>query len=251
MPQFIKMGLGGTGFMGRPTKHLRAAQKRAANRKVLEGYPITRPFESINEVREYLSGDKIICLLCGKPYRTLNSHLSRIHGVTHDEYRDRYNIPWTYGLVCGDFSETLSGVARRRIASGEWRPGSDDKEFLAALSKKTKRRTPHRDEIMLDAASHRHPPRARSAVLPCRMCGKDVGQPDAGRKFYCDTKCRSAYYEKKRREQAQDIVCALCDDTFTPSYSQSLRAAKALPVYCSFLCRQTANGRRRGTPDAP
>ena len=56
---FIKMGLGGTGYQGKPGSHMRAAQKRAAARKVLPGFPIDRPFESINEVREYLSGDKI------------------------------------------------------------------------------------------------------------------------------------------------------------------------------------------------
>jgi len=242
MPMFIKMGLGGTGYQGKPGSHMRAAQMCAGARVVLPGFPIYRPFESIEEVREYLSGDKIICLLCGKPYRTLGRHLSRIHGVSHDEYRERYGIPWTYALCCGELSEILSGVANRRIASGEWKPGSDDKDFLAGLASAPHRDAPHRKEIMREAASNRRPPRARFDVLPCRMCGKAVAQPDAGRKFYCDTDCRSRYYDDKRESNAPTVTCSLCGDDFTASYSQSLRAAKGLPVYCSLPCRQSVNG---------
>ena len=71
MPFAIKMGLNGTGFLGNQSKSKRALRRAKARRKVLPGFPIEQPFESIEDVREYMSGDKIVCLRCGKEYKEL------------------------------------------------------------------------------------------------------------------------------------------------------------------------------------
>lgn len=324
-PKFIKMGLGGTGFLGKPCSHERAAKRRANRRRVLDGFPIDRPFESIKEVREYLSGDKIVCLLCGRSFRTLGLHLRKIHDMTPDEYRERYNIPWTYGLACAENREAHSVATKKLIASG-YNPGTDDRDFLAGLARAPKRDCPHKGEICQEnvqkynesrpppkpkpkpkprpkrkprpkpakfgSPEHREklrqaalkrsnetsetfskywkgrkqspehlakrmaaqqeylirtgkkrPEHVHIETLPCRMCGKDVDQPAAGRKYYCSTHCRSQYYDKKKH--ASEATCGLCGSTFTATGSQMRRASRGLPVYCSFKCRQTANGRGR------
>lgn len=140
MPQFIKMGLGGTGYLGEKENSLRSAKKRAARRKVLEGFPIHEPFKSIEDVREYLSGDRVICLLCGKGYKRLGgTHLQKIHGITEDQYREKYNIPWTYALVCQDTKEKYRDATNKRIEEGYVPPmkvGSEHKILIGAPKRK-------------------------------------------------------------------------------------------------------------------
>jgi len=152
MPQFIKMGLGGTGYRGHKGSYQRAAQRRARRRKVLNGYPITRPFESLDEVRQYLSGDKIVCLFCGKSYKVLGVHVLKIHGVPVDEYRNRYNIPWTYGVLCVESHDLKSQVIHNRMAEG-WNPSNRSGEFIEIMKRAYKRKCPFKAEISLENLS--------------------------------------------------------------------------------------------------
>ena len=85
------------------------------------GYPVTEQFKSIEDVRDYLSGDSVVCLICGKPCKSLGLHL-RVHDITPDEYREMYRIPWTYGLVCSDTKVRYGEQTKRRIANGEKPP---------------------------------------------------------------------------------------------------------------------------------
>jgi predicted transcriptional regulator len=56
------------------------------------------------------SKDHIISMIDGKPYKTLRRHLST-HGLTPQEYRDRYNLKADYPMVAANYSE-----ARRQMA---------------------------------------------------------------------------------------------------------------------------------------
>lgn len=118
MPMFVKMGLGGTGYLGHKESDLRSKRKRAARRSIKQGFPIIEKFTSIEDVREYLSGDRVICLLCGKTYKDVGKHL-RVHDISPDQYREMYNIPWTYPLCCHETSEAFSEAVRKRIEDGK------------------------------------------------------------------------------------------------------------------------------------
>jgi len=83
-----------------------------ARRAARVGYPVTVPFSSEEAVRDYLSGDKITCLLCGKQYRSIGSHL-RIHAITADDYKIKYNIPISAGLIVEEVSNVMSEQALR------------------------------------------------------------------------------------------------------------------------------------------
>lgn len=61
-------------------------------REVLPGYPWTGHFESQTELDHYLSGEKVCCLLCGKLYAQLGSHL-KVHGTDMEDYKKRFAIP--------------------------------------------------------------------------------------------------------------------------------------------------------------
>lgn len=57
------------------------------------------------------SRDHIISLIDGKPYRTLRRHLST-HGLTPDDYRQRYGLRADYPMVAPSYSESRSAMAK-------------------------------------------------------------------------------------------------------------------------------------------
>jgi hypothetical protein len=73
--------------------------KLRARRKVMPGYPVEKPFETREEVNNYLNSDRLICLLCGKTYKSLCTHV-RVHGITADDYKEKYGLPFGCGLTC-------------------------------------------------------------------------------------------------------------------------------------------------------
>lgn len=81
--------------------------------------PIRQPFRTRQEVERYFSGKTIRCLLCGKRFGRLSFHLAVKHGVTTDEYKARFGLPWTRGLTSAS-SRANSGwnKKRKRKASG-------------------------------------------------------------------------------------------------------------------------------------
>jgi len=79
-------------------------------------------YEPAVSVRKSLaSPEHIISMIDGKPYRTLTRHLST-HGLTPDEYRERYGLKSDYPMVAPAYSEKRRAFA---LAKGLGRkPGS-------------------------------------------------------------------------------------------------------------------------------
>lgn len=70
------------------------------------------------------SRDHIISMIDGKPYKTLRRHLAT-HGLTPEEYRDRYNLKADYPMVAESYSESRRAMAKR-IGLGR-KPGQSPK----------------------------------------------------------------------------------------------------------------------------
>jgi len=64
--------------------------------------------ESLKELDEYLSGDYIECLLCGREFKSLGMHLKKTHGYEPRKYKEDFNIPVT---------RSLSGEVTRKLSS--------------------------------------------------------------------------------------------------------------------------------------
>jgi hypothetical protein len=71
------------------------------------------------EVEAYFSGDKIECLICGKWFRSLAKHIVSIHGVSVNDYKTKFNLPWGRGLVSNDARVKYAESAQKRIAEGD------------------------------------------------------------------------------------------------------------------------------------
>lgn len=58
------------------------------------------------------SKDHIISMIDGKPYKTLRRHLSG-HGMTPEQYRERYGLKSDYPMVAPAYSEQRRAMAKK------------------------------------------------------------------------------------------------------------------------------------------
>jgi predicted transcriptional regulator len=58
------------------------------------------------------SPDHILSMIDGKPYKTLRRHLST-HGLTPDQYRERYGLKSDYPMVAANYSESRRAMAKQ------------------------------------------------------------------------------------------------------------------------------------------
>jgi predicted transcriptional regulator len=72
-------------------------------------------------VDESIQDDYIVCLECGKRFRTLKAHLRRAHQMTPAVYTERFNLdPKKYSLVSRNYSEQRRQLAKEK-GLGEFR----------------------------------------------------------------------------------------------------------------------------------
>jgi len=75
--------------------------------------PAAQSFTPAVSVRKSLaSPDHILSLIDGRPYKTLKRHLAA-HGLTPEQYRERYKLPSSYPLVAQSYSQTRRAVAEK------------------------------------------------------------------------------------------------------------------------------------------
>jgi predicted transcriptional regulator len=64
-------------------------------------------------VRKSLANpDHILSMIDGKPYKTLRRHLAR-HGLTPEEYRQRYGLKPDYPMTAAGYSEVRRAMAKK------------------------------------------------------------------------------------------------------------------------------------------
>lgn len=97
---------------------LRSERRKLQRRGTLSGYPVAGVL-SKQEVLDYFSEETIVCLLCGRRLKRLAGHIPRIHGVTEDEYREKYGLPYGHGLLSAASYRKYRSMWEDRIAHGQ------------------------------------------------------------------------------------------------------------------------------------
>lgn len=97
----------------------RSAEKKALKKRTpLPGYPVEHRFTSSVDVDAYLNVDKIVCLMCGRAFKSVGNHLL-VHNITVRDYQEKYNLPFDRGLSGIARTEALADHLKKRIESGE------------------------------------------------------------------------------------------------------------------------------------
>lgn len=94
--------------------------------------------------RSLASKDHIISMIDGKPYKTLRRHLSR-HGLSPEEYRDRYGLKPDYPMVAPAYAEVRRDLAKKiglGRKAGEKRPRAAQNQEQSPATPKRRGRPP-------------------------------------------------------------------------------------------------------------
>jgi hypothetical protein len=62
-------------------------------------FNINKKIETLEDVKEYFNKDQLECLICGKYYAGLGTHLALKHKIKVDDYKHMFNLPMSKGLV--------------------------------------------------------------------------------------------------------------------------------------------------------
>lgn len=71
-----------------------------------------RPKPAVNPKRS-VKPDHIVCLEDGKRFKSLKRHLTSTHGITPEEYRDRWGLASNYPMVAPDYAAERSKLAKK------------------------------------------------------------------------------------------------------------------------------------------
>lgn len=107
-------------------------------------------FSTMKELQAYFKGDKLTCLLCGKRYVQLVAHIGPAHGLSGDAYRERFGIPWTYGLAGKSFKQRSSRRMKALRRSGKL-PRSPSRSHIRKLVAAKSRRRPPAEAVRYDS----------------------------------------------------------------------------------------------------
>lgn len=90
-------------------------QRYKDRRKPLIGFP-KEPYKfTYDEVVEYYSNADIQCLRCGRRLKALAKHLTFIHDMSIEEYKDLYGLPNKRGLTGTYASESYRKATKKRM----------------------------------------------------------------------------------------------------------------------------------------
>ena len=67
---------------------------------------------AVSARKSLASKDHIISMIDGKPYKTLRRHLAT-HGMSPEQYRERYNLKPDYPMVAETYSESRRAMAKK------------------------------------------------------------------------------------------------------------------------------------------
>ncbi|MEX0956392.1 MAG: MucR family transcriptional regulator [Rhizobiaceae bacterium] len=74
--------------------------------------PVEAPTSAVS-VKSSVKKDHIVCLGCGKKFKSLKRHISANHGLTPDEYRAKWDLPASYPMVAPNYAAERSAMALR------------------------------------------------------------------------------------------------------------------------------------------
>jgi len=118
----------------------------------------TRPEPAV-AIRSSVRKDHVVCLEDGKKMKMLKRHLMTEHGMTPDEYRQRWGLGADYPMVAPAYAETRRDLAKK-IGLGR-KPGQKvAKKAAPAAAPKAKKAAAAKPKAGKAAASKKAAPKA-------------------------------------------------------------------------------------------
>lgn len=91
---------------------MRAAQ-RALERVRQSPKTQKSPAKSATAISQSVTADHVICLEDGKKFKTLKRHLRTAHGLSPQQYREKWELPADHPLVAPNYAAKRSVMAKK------------------------------------------------------------------------------------------------------------------------------------------
>ena len=69
--------------------------------------------EPVVEVKKSVFADHLVCLGCGRSFKTLKWHIMSDHQLTPEKYRSKFGLPREYPMVASAYSKQRSSFAKK------------------------------------------------------------------------------------------------------------------------------------------
>jgi predicted transcriptional regulator len=126
-------------------------------------------------VRRSVQQDYVVCLDCGHRGKTLRRHISRQHGLSRDEYRERWGLRNDHPLTAPAYTERRSTMAKE-LGLGRKRKAQAGPAVSPAAAPKPV------DSVQEPKATPTRRRRSRSASNTADVANKTVREPTPARK---------------------------------------------------------------------
>ena len=87
-----------------------AALAQAAAKSAL---PTKEELTPAVSIKRSLKPDALVCLDCGKSFKSIKRHLASSHDLSPQEYRERWGLRHDYPMVAPDYAAARSKLARK------------------------------------------------------------------------------------------------------------------------------------------
>jgi predicted transcriptional regulator len=74
--------------------------------------PEPEPQKPAVSIRRSVTPDEIVCLECGKGFKSIRRHLANAHGLEPGEYRQKWGLPKDYPMTASSYAERRSVLAK-------------------------------------------------------------------------------------------------------------------------------------------
>ena len=81
--------------------------------------------EPVVPVKKSVFADHLICLACGKQFKTLKRHVMSVHQMTPDQDPERFELPRSYPTVAPNYAKARSSLAKK-IGTPVWTAGPEE-----------------------------------------------------------------------------------------------------------------------------
>lgn len=75
--------------------------------------PAHEELKPVVPVKKSITPDYIICLEDGKKFKSLKRHLRTHYGLSPEEYREKWNLPYDYPMVAPNYAAARSALAKK------------------------------------------------------------------------------------------------------------------------------------------
>jgi predicted transcriptional regulator len=113
----------------------------SATSEQVEAAPGEEYTPAVSVRKSLASKDHILSMIDGKPYKTLRRHLAG-HGLTPEQYRERYNLKSDYPMVAENYSQSRRDMAKRIGLGRKPRDAGDDAGASDGAAPKRRGRKP-------------------------------------------------------------------------------------------------------------